>query len=55
MVVKFRSFATDSMPERVEVTKELERRYAAQEAARAAIKAATQQTPKTDDAAQGQS
>jgi hypothetical protein len=44
----------NSMPERIEVTQDLERRYAAQEARKATAKAAAQ-PPKTDPTAQGQS
>jgi hypothetical protein len=56
MVIHFSHRSTVSgIPERIEVTQDLERRYAAQEAAKAAAKAAAQQTRKTDDGVKGQS
>jgi hypothetical protein len=38
MPVNFRAAATDSMPERIQVTQDLERRFREQEAAKAAAK-----------------
>jgi hypothetical protein len=48
MAINFRSFATDSMPERLQVTQDLERRFKEQEAAKQLAKLSAQQTPKSD-------
>jgi hypothetical protein len=54
MSINFRSGATDSMPERLQVTQDLERRFKEQEAAREIAKSSAQQTSKTTQVSRGQ-
>ncbi len=54
MAVHFRIRTTDSRPENLQVTQDLERRYKEQEAARQAAKTSAPKSLKTDSAAQGQ-
>jgi hypothetical protein len=54
MAVHFRVRTTDSMPERLQVTLDLERRYSEQEAAKQAPKISAPKSLNTDMATQGQ-
>jgi hypothetical protein len=54
MSIKFRSGATDSMPERLQVTKDLERRFKEQEAAKEVAKSSAQKSTNSPQANRGQ-
>ncbi len=54
MAVQFRIRTTDSMPERIQVTQDLERRYKEQEAAKQAAKTNTPASLKTHTSRQEQ-
>jgi hypothetical protein len=54
MAVQFRNGTTDSMPERIQVTQDLERRYKEQEAAKQASKTKTPASLKTHTSRQEQ-
>jgi len=54
MAIRFRTLATDSMPERLHVTRELEQRFKQQEEAERATKSQASQPVKIEKRAQGQ-